>query len=130
MRGWYALGAVLVVGGAAVVLSRDPPGTYQQLPNGVTPQMVEEGEEIYHGEGLCSVCHGAEGSGGAIGPDLTDQEWLHGDGSYAYLVRRINEGVSQPRQAAATMPPRGGSSISQDQVRAVAAYVWSLSRGS
>lgn len=103
-----------------------PVSAQEALPEGVTTEMIEEGREVYTGPGLCSVCHGPEGRGGAIGPDLTDGEWLHGDGSYDDLVQRIFEGVPEPVEAAAVMPPRGGSRITDEQVRAVAAYVWWL----
>lgn len=117
---------VLVSGAILGFVAGAVPGSPQELPKGVTPQMIEEGREIFIGQGLCSVCHGPEGRGGAIGPDLSDEEWLHGDGSYEFIVRRVTEGVPQPVNAAATMPPKGGSRITDEQVRAVAAYVWSL----
>lgn len=104
----------------------------QELPPGVTPGMVEEGRELFRGAGLCHTCHGRDGTGReGLGSDLTDRQWNHGDGSYEYLVDRIDTGV--PAQQSATgmpMPPRGGAGISDDQVEAVAAYVWTLSRRS
>ena len=130
MKVWNNVGATAAVlsGGLLLGATGAPPPPSQQLPEGVSQEMVDQGREIFHGAGLCSVCHGEEGAGGAIGPDLTDQEWLHVDGSYGALVRVITEGVAQPKEAAATMPPKGGSQISDDQVRAAAAYVWVLSR--
>ncbi|RMH23310.1 MAG: hypothetical protein D6701_00380 [Gemmatimonadetes bacterium] len=99
----------------------------QDLPEGVTQAMVEQGKQIFAGAGLCAACHGPEGKG-MVGPDLTDAEWLHGDGSYTFLVELITKGVSQPKgPTGAIMPPKGGSAITEDQVKAVAAYVWSLS---
>lgn len=128
MRATDIVGAVLaslLLGGVAGVGS----ARAQELPEGVTREMIQEGREIFSGPGLCSVCHGPEGRGGAIGPDLSDERWLHGDGSYQFLVRRITQGVAEPVEAAATMPPKGGSPITDEQVRAVAAYVWSLRNG-
>ena len=58
-----------------------------------TDAMVEEGIQIYAGVGVCAACHGPDG-GGAIGPSLTDAEWLIGDGEYEQLVTQITEGVS------------------------------------
>ena len=43
--------------------------------------MDQESTEIYTGVGICAACHGPDGTG-AIGPDLTDAEWLIGDGEY------------------------------------------------
>lgn len=104
----------------------------QELPPGVTPEMVERGRELFRGAGLCHTCHGQDGRGReGLGSDLTDREWNHGDGSYEYLVDRIDKGVSAQESATGVpMPPRGGAGIGQAQVEAVAAYVWTLSRRS
>ena len=115
--------------GAAAVLTAllffFPP---QELPEGVTPQMVEQGAEIFGGRGICFSCHGAEGVGGPLAPDLTAGEWLHVDGSYPGLIELITTGVAQPKNHPAPMPPKGGSAINEDDIKAVAAYVWTLSR--
>jgi mono/diheme cytochrome c family protein len=98
------------------------------LPPGVTPAMVTRGRQIFGGAGLCLACHGTDARGG-IGPDLTDDKWLHGNGDFAEIVQVIVRGVtSDSSQTGQIMPPRGGSSINDEQVRAVAAYVWTLSR--
>jgi len=48
----------------------------QELPEGVTAAMVEEGEGIYGGAGICMSCHGATGEGiPNLGANLTDDEW-------------------------------------------------------
>lgn len=103
-----------------------------QLPEGVTPEMVAQGKEIFGGAGLCNVCHGPEGKGmPGLGANLTDDEWLHNDGSYEGIVQTIMNGVDASESSVGTaMPPKGGSGISDDQVKAVAAYVYTLSRGS
>lgn len=102
----------------------------QELPPGVTPEMVERGGEIFRDAGLCYTCHGRDGTGRpGLGTNLTDAEWLHGDGSYEYLLERIDDGV--PARVSSTgvpMPPRGGSGITDEQLQAVAAFVWTLSR--
>lgn len=102
----------------------------QELPEGVTGAMVMEGERLFGGTGFCYTCHGAEGRGiPQLGADLTDGEWVHTDGSYEELVRLIRVGISsEDSRVGVPMPPRGGGRLSDDQVRAVAAYVWALSR--
>jgi cbb3-type cytochrome c oxidase subunit III len=97
------------------------------LPPGVTPAMIARGREIFRGTGHCINCHGAEG-GGLLGPNLTDAEWWHAEGSYLAILERINSGVplSQSRRGVA-MPRRGGSAIDDHEVQAVAAYVWRVS---
>ena len=111
-----------------------PPGTpvsaaAAAVPEGVTDTMVQEGQEIFAGVGICAVCHGLDATG-AIGPNLTDAEWLLDDGEYEQIVARILEGVTAAEatfRPGATMPPKGGAAITDAQVRAVAAYVWTLS---
>ena len=102
----------------------------QELPEGVTAAMVEEGEGIYGGAGICMTCHGATGEGiPNLGADLTDDEWLHLDGSYEQLVEMITKGVtSQESSSGVPMPAKDGAAITDDQVMAVSAYVWTLSQ--
>lgn len=102
----------------------------QELPEGVTPAMVEEGKGIYNGAGICMSCHGATGEGiPNLGANLTDDEWLHVDGSYESIVQNILEGVTaQESSSGVPMPAKGGTAITDDQVNAVAAYVWTLSQ--
>jgi mono/diheme cytochrome c family protein len=38
----------------------------------------------------------------------------------------VTNGVPQPKEHPAPMPPKGGAQLSDDQVKAVAAYVYSL----
>ncbi|HEX7024723.1 MAG TPA: c-type cytochrome [Gemmatimonadales bacterium] len=98
------------------------------LPAGVTPAMVAQGKKLFTGDALCFSCHGPEGRG-LVGPDLTDSVWLFGNGTFEEIVARILEGVpANKSKNGVVMPPKGGSKIKDDQVRAVAAYVWSLSR--
>ncbi|RMH19262.1 MAG: cytochrome c [Gemmatimonadetes bacterium] len=98
------------------------------LPEGVTAEMVAQGKEIFSGPGLCQACHGPGGDGSmGIAPKLADSEWLNIDGSYEAIVDLVMHGVPQPKQFPGAMPPKGGSQISDDQVKAVAAYVWTLS---
>jgi len=98
------------------------------LPDGVTPQMIQEGTQLFVGAGICMACHGMDAKGAPnLGPDLTDDEWLHGDGSFEAIVGQILEGVPLDQsKSGQIMPPKGGSGLTDDQVRAVAAYVWSL----
>lgn len=94
-------------------------------------QLVALGDSIFHGQvagGTCSACHGQRGSGGQIGPNLTDAEWLHGDGSNDFIVGIVTNGVSVAIKSPGIMPPKGGAPLTPEQIRAVAAYVHSLGR--
>jgi cbb3-type cytochrome c oxidase subunit III len=96
-------------------------------PAGVTPAAIAKGDSIYHKDGLCYACHGTNAEG-AVGPNLTDAEWLHGDGSYDMIVATVTSGVpAEKAKKGVPMPPKGGSAITEEQVKAVAAYVYSLS---
>lgn len=105
-------------------------GSAQELPPGVTPAMVAEGRRIFLSSGFCQNCHGPDAKGlPQLGTDLTDDEWRHTDGGYEGLLARIREGVPAERSASGVpMPPLGGARLEEDELRAVAAYVWTLSR--
>lgn len=95
-----------------------------------SPQLVALGDSIFHGQvggAACTACHGQDAKGTPVGPNLTDNEWLNTDGSYEGIVKTVTTGVPQPKKAPAPMPPKGGATLSDVQVRAVAAYVYSLS---
>ena len=98
------------------------------LPAGVTVAMVQEGQDIFHGEGICVSCHLRQGVGGPLAANLTDDVWLHIDGEYEQIVEVIIDGVQEPIEAPGPMQPRAGTQITDEQVRAVAAYVYTLSR--
>lgn len=104
--------------------------TEQELPEGVTTAMVEQGESVYSGAGICASCHGPDGTGiENLGADLTDDEWVHSDGDYEGIVETVTEGVTaQESSSGVIMPPRAGTNITDEQVRAASAYVWTLSR--
>jgi mono/diheme cytochrome c family protein len=98
-----------------------------------SPQLVALGDSIFHGQvagGTCTACHGQDAKGTAVAPDLTDNQWINGDGSYDFIVHTVTTGVPQPKQHPAPMPPKGGATLSDQQVNAVAAYVYSLSHKS
>lgn len=101
-------------------------------PASITPAMIALGDSIFHGKvggALCQICHGPAGKGvNPLGPSLVDAEWLHGDGSYGFLVQTINNGVDKPKKSAAPMPAKGGGQLTPPQIQAVAAYVYSLNR--
>jgi mono/diheme cytochrome c family protein len=98
-----------------------------ELPEGVTQEMIAEGKAIFEGPGLCLTCHGVDATGTTLAPNLTDDEWLNISGRvYEEIVQNIMTGVPQPKQFPSPMPARGASSITDEQVRAVGAYVYSL----
>jgi mono/diheme cytochrome c family protein len=93
----------------------------------ITPELIAQGDKIFHGAGNCYACHGTNAQG-SVGPNLTDAEWIHSKGTYEDIVAQVTKGVpKEESKSGIVMPPKGGSTISDDDVKAVAAYVYSLS---
>jgi mono/diheme cytochrome c family protein len=108
-----------------------PPGAPpidQELPQGVTAEMVAQGEELFRGRANCFTCHGMDGAGTQLGPDLTDDTWINIERrDMAQIETVIRTGVDRPVQYPAPMPPMGGARLDDDEIRAVAAYTYLLS---
>jgi cytochrome c oxidase subunit 4 len=98
------------------------------LPAEPTQADVAAGAELFP-RAVCVGCHGQDGAGVVnMGPDLTDEIWLHSDGSYAMIVTTVLQGVPQAIELNNVMPPRGGAAnLTEEQVLQLAAYVYSLS---
>ena len=116
--------ALMALAGAAQAQAKP-----EALPPGVTAAMVKEGETLFKGAGLCSACHGQDGKGiPSLGANLVDAQWVHSKGSYDEIVKQITGGVTADKSTTGVvMPPKGGTTITDAQVKAIAAYVWSLS---
>jgi cytochrome c oxidase cbb3-type subunit 3 len=67
----------------------------------------------------CMPCHGDKGQG-LIGPNLTDEYWIHGEGTITAILKTMNEGVLDKG-----MPSWKGQ-IPPDLMRDVAVYVYSI----
>lgn len=113
---------------------KTPTSPEAPLPNppaGATAEMVTDGRALYR-TGTCTICHGFLGKGGA-GPDLTDIVFLHNSGKFEEIIDIINTGVpvekfkSPSSQPGLFMLPRGAMGLTDAQLRALAAYVWTLS---
>jgi glucose/arabinose dehydrogenase/cytochrome c5 len=123
--------------GAAPVPAADanapaPAQAARPLPAGVDAAQIALGRRLYSGEiagAPCAGCHGADGEGTPVGPDLVDSQWLWGKGELADIRRSIVEGVPHPKRFPSPMPPRGGATLTDPQVDAIAAYLWSASQG-
>jgi glucose/arabinose dehydrogenase len=98
-------------------------------PPGATGQEVALGDRIFHGEasnGACSGCHGSDAAGTSVGPSLSNGIYVWGDGSLPAITKTITTGVPRPRNYTGVMPPKGGAELSDQDVAAVAAYVWAV----
>jgi len=123
----FGLALTLVVVAAAAAHAQQG----DSLPPGVTAKMVTDGRALFNGAGLCMACHGADAKGMPnLAPDLTDAKWLHSKGSYEEIVKQIMTGVAADKSTnGMVMPPKGGSQLTEEQVKAVAAYAWTLRKG-
>ena len=91
----------------------------------LTQAMVDVGQDQFGT--VCASCHGQGGTGSPAGPALNDAQWLNITGQYPEIVTVINSGVASPKEFPGVMPPRGGGSFDDQQVAAIAAYVYALS---
>jgi mono/diheme cytochrome c family protein len=107
-----------------------PAAPMAALPAGVTQEQVQQGQQLFVGQGVCFTCHGMQGEGTPLGPGMRDQDWINlTDGSLEEIATVIRTGVSAPQQYPGVMPPMGGAQLNDDQVEALAAYVYALSHG-
>lgn len=97
------------------------------LPEGVTMDMVNQGNQLFSGQGGCAVCHNPQATGTQLAPDLTDDEWINvSSRDFEEIVSLINTGVPQPVEHPGPMPPMGGANLNAEQVEALAAYIVAL----
>lgn len=117
-----------VVGGALSLTAATRDATIAQ---GADKALLAKGDSIFHGQlanGLCWTCHGPTAKGiPGLGPDLTDKTWIHGDGSLEFITNTVRTGVPKPKKSTTPMLPGGGIPLTDAQMSAVAAYVFSLS---
>jgi mono/diheme cytochrome c family protein len=88
----------------------------------ITPAMVALGDSIFHGQvggAICFTCHGPDGKGSPLGPDLTDATWrLATGGTHEAIIGVVTGGVPTPQGFPGPMPALGGGALSPDQVSA------------
>ena len=127
--------ALLSLGGcsnATPTIAAAPVPVGPSVPAGVTPASIAMGDSIFN-TGACQRCHGLKGVGAQNGPSLVAGPWLHSTGKFEEIAAVITTGVARTALNDQTrrfpMNPRGGPmNLSDDQVNAVAAYVYSISR--
>lgn len=91
--------------------------TEDELSNKFTPESIQQGRAVYIGK--CAACH-AETGGGMIGPNLTDNAWIHGTGQRADIYKVVSEGVADKGM------PAWGEMLKADELIAVTSYAYSL----
>lgn len=122
-----AAAMVMFVAANALALHQQNP-TQPQTPlpdtSAITPTMVELGRAIFHGQGMCQSCHGKKLQGSQLAPTLMPHAWRDAkNGDFAAIYYVATHGV--PSTLMVAYP----GAITPAQARAVASYVWSVSRG-
>ena len=122
-RALAPLGLALVVG--AMATSSPTSSSWQDaLPDtsAISPDMVNAGRKIFHGQGTCFACHGMNLEGGPIAPTLKAHAWKDAKGGELPAIYYVvTHGVS-----GTAMVTHPGGINDADAVR-VAVYVWSVS---
>jgi cytochrome c oxidase cbb3-type subunit 3 len=80
--------------------------------------LIENGKKVFT-DNSCGSCHRADGGGNTIGPNLTDEYWLHG-GHIKNVFSTVKNGVVEKGM------PAWGKALSPQQVRDVTYFVLSL----
>ena len=80
--------------------------------------LIEHGKVVFT-DNNCGSCHRADGGGNSIGPNLTDEYWLHG-GHIKDVFSTVKNGVVEKGM------PAWGKALSPQQVRDVTFYILSL----
>lgn len=78
---------------------------------------LARGEETY--TTYCVACHAADGGGG-VGPNLTDNYWIHGDGTIRPIFTTVKHGVPEKGMIA------WKAQLSASQIHEVSSFVATL----
>jgi cytochrome c oxidase cbb3-type subunit 3 len=82
------------------------------------PALTSNGKAIYNNMN-CGSCHGQQGEGNTIGPNLTDAYWIHGGGIKNIFLTIKNGAIDKGM-------PAWGKAMKPQDVRDVTFYVMSL----
>ena len=105
---------------AAFVKKANPPRIFtpQELAAAEkNPEVLAQGRAFF--ESKCASCHLKDG-GGQVGPNLTDAFWINGDGTLPFLVRTIQDGVTEKGM------PSWEDKFKPEEILALASHVRSL----
>jgi cytochrome c oxidase cbb3-type subunit III len=80
--------------------------------------LIEKGKVVFQNNS-CGSCHKNDGGGNAIGPNLTDEYWLHG-GETKSIYATIKNGVPDKGM------PAWGKTMSNEDVKNVTFYIINL----
>ncbi len=99
-------------------------------PAGPSPEIVTQGKQLY--EQSCSACHGPDAKGlPNLGKDLTTSEFAKGlsDDQLLDFVKKGRPAGDPANTTGVDMPPKGGNpALTDDQLKAIIAYVRTLEK--
>lgn len=82
------------------------------------PAIIEKGKNVF-ANNPCGSCHRNDGGGNTIGPNLTDEYWIHG-GDVKNIFNTVKNGAVDKGM------PAWGKAMSAQDVRDVTFYIMSL----
>jgi mono/diheme cytochrome c family protein len=96
---------------------------------GPSEELIAQGQQVFNSS-TCRTCHGPTATGTPLAPNLRDSEWINIEQPVTVdkIAQLVRTGVVRPVRHPAPMPPMGGAQLTNDQLQAVAAYVYSLSQ--
>lgn len=99
-----------------------------QADEALMTHVAQSGRQLFGDN--CAACHGLNGTGRSSYPDLTDGDWLWGDGSPETIAETMRVGINARHDETrmSQMPAFGRDAmLDRSDVRQVAQYVYSLS---
>src|SRR5690606_17430033 len=99
-----------------------------QADEALMTNVAQSGRQLFGDN--CAACHGLNGTGRSSYPDLTDGDWLWGDGSPETIAETMRVGINARHDETrmSQMPAFGRDAmLDRSDVRQVAQYVYSLS---
>ena len=100
-------------------------------PSGPAAELIARGDAAFNA-GFCVKCHQTGGIGGVRAPNLTDDQWVHCDGTVQGIAALIRSGVPKAKLSRPDYPFAMNSAekmnLDDATVEALAAYVWNLSQ--
>ncbi|MEX0798348.1 MAG: c-type cytochrome [Bacteriovoracaceae bacterium] len=84
-----------------------------------TEEAAKIGKKTYQGQ--CSACHGPDGQG-TIGPNLSDNYWMHGDGKLLSVYQVIAKGVTDKGM------PAWKQTLDEKQMMAVTDFILKMKK--
>lgn len=101
---------------------KEPQGGAAQAELAALKPLTDEkslaaGKAIFEGANMCFTCH-RQDLGGLVGPNLTDDYWIHG-GEFKAVVQSIKTGYPDKGM----MPFGNGNRLTDEQVLQLASYI-------